>query len=315
MEHQGDKTTSAIVNFAPDGDIILVVGPEMKRFRVHSLFLKVASKPFYAMFKWEWQEGQDLLHRDGPKEIELPADNAAALETILAIIHHQHNEIARSITASQVLEVAIVADKYDFLGAVKFASEVLLRIGAKDPSDQMRLVAAAYLFRDARAFKEITKALVLNYHGSYLDLACDEVESAMSWRVFCLLEAQRSYARSEFCQVLLEEMDSGKCAHGCDFTCRYTYPYLKSLEKYKLWPKKLCDVSLSKAINLVESMPDPIHETESGGCCHSNFHTPSWPYKAGPVRQLKFLCEKFGLCLTCVRDGVTATVGCDHDDD
>ncbi|TGO37048.1 hypothetical protein BHYA_0107g00130 [Botrytis hyacinthi] len=105
------------------------------------------------MFKWEWQEGQDLLRQDGPKEIELPADNAAALETILAIIHHQHNEIARNITASQVLEIAVAADKYDILDAMKLASATFLRSDTTDADDLIPLVAEVYLFRNARAFK------------------------------------------------------------------------------------------------------------------------------------------------------------------
>ncbi|TGO55963.1 hypothetical protein BCON_0084g00310 [Botryotinia convoluta] len=314
MEHQGDRTTSTIVNFAPDGDIILVAGPEMKRFRVHSLFLKAASKPFVAMFKWERQEGQDLLHQDGPKEIELPADNAAALETILAIIHHQNNEIPRNITASHVLEAAIAADKYDFLDVMKLASATLLRGDTKDASDQMRLVAAAYLFRNARAFKEVTKALVLNYHDPYLDLACDEVEFVMSWKVFCLLESQRSYARSEFSQALLEGIDEGICAHKCGWTSKYAYAYLKSLEDYELWPTKLCDISLSKAINSVERIPDPVPQEPSIGCAYERKHALP-KYRAGRSWKLGHLDERIGLCLTCVQSGHSGIRGyCSHDD-
>jgi hypothetical protein len=49
----------------------------------------------------------------------------------------------------------------------------------------MLLTAAAYLFRNAQAFKELTKAMILNYSGPYLALSCAEVEFAMTWRVFC----------------------------------------------------------------------------------------------------------------------------------
>ncbi|TGO23928.1 hypothetical protein BPAE_0117g00230 [Botrytis paeoniae] len=303
MEHQGDRTTSTIVNFAPDGDIVLVIGREMKRFRVHSLFLKAASKPFVAMFKWEWQEGQDLLHRDSPKEIELPSDNAAALETILAIIHHQNNEIPRNITASQVLEVAIAADKYDFLDAMKLASATFLRSDITDANDLMRLVAAAYLFRNARAFKEITKALVLNCHVPYLDLACDEVESALGWRIFCLLETQRIFVRSEFSEILLGGINDRHaiCNQRCGWTCKYAYAYLNSLKEKRLWPVGLHKISISEAMESAERMPDPVPEESSIECRHAKMHTPP-KYRESRSWKLESLDENIGLCLSCVRD-------------
>jgi len=49
----------------------------------------------------------------------------------------------------------------------------------------MLLTAAAYLFQNAQSFKEITKALILNHDGPYITLLCEEVESAITWKVFC----------------------------------------------------------------------------------------------------------------------------------
>lgn len=50
----------------------------------------------------------------------------------------------------------------------------------------MLLTAAAYLFRNAQAFRKLTAALVLNPHGSYLGLFGKEVESVLPWEVFCM---------------------------------------------------------------------------------------------------------------------------------
>jgi hypothetical protein len=49
----------------------------------------------------------------------------------------------------------------------------------------MLLTAAAYLIRNVLAFKELMKAMILTHIGTYLALSCDDVESAMTWRVFC----------------------------------------------------------------------------------------------------------------------------------
>ncbi len=180
-----ETNTDTVVEIAPDGDLILVVGPEKARLHVHSMFLRAASEPFSAMFRRHWKEGHDLLNSDGPLELPLPEGNAAAMKIICSIIHHQNSEVPPSLAARDVLAVAVAADEYDFVEALRFASESWLRSSRDEAGDLMLLTAAAYLFENARAFKELTRALILDYNGSYLTLSCKEVESAMTWKVFC----------------------------------------------------------------------------------------------------------------------------------
>jgi len=185
MEEPRNNTPSMVVNIATDGDVILVVGPEKAKLRVQSLFLKAASKPFSAMFGPDWKEGHDTLDLDAPVELPLPEDNASALKLICAIIHHRNKKVPQSLAAGDVLGVAVIADKYDCVHALKFASGSWLRPGKNKAGDLMLLTAAAYLFQNAQAFNEITRALILNHDGPYLALSCEEVESALPWRVFC----------------------------------------------------------------------------------------------------------------------------------
>lgn len=185
MNEPKDNKPNTVVNVAADGDVILVVGPEQAKLRVLSLFLNAASKPFSAMFGPDWKEGQDILDRDGPVEILLPEDNADALKVICAVIHHQNNEVPQDLAAGEILGIAVAADKYDCVDALKFASANWLLPGGKEAKDLMLLAAAAHLFQNAQAFKDITRELVLNHDGPYLALACEEVESAITWRVFC----------------------------------------------------------------------------------------------------------------------------------
>jgi hypothetical protein len=185
MEGRRENKLSTTAQIAADGDVILVVGPEKVRLRVHSLFLKEASKPFSAMLGPDWKEGQDMLGRDGPVELALPEDNATALRLICAIIHHRNKRLPLTLPASDVLAIAVTADKYDCVNALKFACGNWLRPEQNEAHDLMLLTAAAYLFQDVKAFKEITRAMVLNHKGPYLALSCEEVESAMTWRVFC----------------------------------------------------------------------------------------------------------------------------------
>jgi hypothetical protein len=89
------------------------------------------------------------------------------------------------LRAGGVLAVAVTADKYDCIDALKFASGNWLWPGKNEASDIMGLAAAAYLFQNEQAFKEVTRALILNHDGPYLSLSCEEVESAITWKVFC----------------------------------------------------------------------------------------------------------------------------------
>jgi hypothetical protein len=193
MEEPGDNKPITVDEIAADdvdeitadGDVILVVGPEEVKLRVHSLFLRAASKPFSAMFGPYWKEGHNMLDRDEPVELLLPEDNASALKLVCAIIHHQNNIVPQNLAAGDVLGIAIVADKYDCVDALKFASGNWLQLGENEAGDLMILTAAAYLFQNARAFKEITRALILYHDDPYFALSREEVESTMTWTVFC----------------------------------------------------------------------------------------------------------------------------------
>jgi len=185
MAELSDNKQSTIVEIVADGDVILVVGPEKVKLRVHSLFLMAASRPFTAMLGPEWKEGHDMLGRDGPAEVPLPDDNAAALNLICAIIHHRNKKVPQTLAAGDVLKIAVTADKYQCVDALRFASGNWLRPCKKEAGDLMLLTAAACLFQNAPAFKEITRAIILNYSGPYLALSCEEVESDMTWRVCC----------------------------------------------------------------------------------------------------------------------------------
>ena len=85
----GDNKLRAVVDIAAAGDVVLVVGPENIRMRIHSLTLKATSNAFSVILGVNWKGGRDLLE-DGSVELLLPKENAKAMEYICAIIHHQN---------------------------------------------------------------------------------------------------------------------------------------------------------------------------------------------------------------------------------
>ncbi|KAH8782917.1 hypothetical protein F5883DRAFT_537395 [Diaporthe sp. PMI_573] len=303
MENPSDSHTDTVVKIAPDGDLILKVGPEMAKLLVHSTLLRAVSKPFSVMFRPDWKEGQDLLDRDGPAELLLPEDNAAALKIICSIIHHQNREVPQTLAAGNVLAVAVTADKYDCVDALRFASESWLRTSTDKPGNLMLLTAAAYLFQNAQAFKDITRALVLDYDGPYLALSSKKVESALTWRVLGMLEEQRGVARLKLAQILIEGVDAGICAHKCGWTSKYAYAYIKQLEGEFLWPGRLPNIPIAKALESADRMPDPIPKESFSTPCTYEYKHAAPEYRRDRSWKLGSFNESIGLCLYCVRSG------------
>ncbi|KAL3479211.1 hypothetical protein BJX99DRAFT_255740 [Aspergillus californicus] len=178
-----DDKIGPAVDIAADGDLILVVGPENIRLRVYSLTLKSTSKPFSAMLGPDWKEGRAL--EDGCAELLLPEDDAVAMEYICAIIHHQNMMLPTTMAPYDILKVAVAADKYNFVDALRFASKSWLYPCNAKAAVLMVLAAAAYAFQDPQAFRNLTKSLILNHGGSYRSLSIEGMESVMHWRVFC----------------------------------------------------------------------------------------------------------------------------------
>lgn len=109
---------------APDGDVVLVVGPNEARTRVSSRSMSSASKPFPVMFSPAWIEGRNLLLSqdiDKSMDVHLPEDDPEALQLICAVIHHCNNAVPLKPSPVEVLSVAVAADKYDCGGALMFA--------------------------------------------------------------------------------------------------------------------------------------------------------------------------------------------------
>lgn len=117
-----DNNPGTLVKIAADGDVILGVRLEEVKLRVHSLFLKTASKPFSAMLRPDQKQGHTMLDQDGPVELPLTEDNAIAAKIICASIQHQNNKVSQTLAAGDVLGVALTADKYGLVDALKFAS-------------------------------------------------------------------------------------------------------------------------------------------------------------------------------------------------
>ncbi|KAK0619422.1 hypothetical protein B0T14DRAFT_537243 [Immersiella caudata] len=88
--------TDPVINISPNGNAILVVGPQAVRLRVHSLHLQSASKVFNAMLGPNWSEGQGLSE-ESPPTILLEEDDPEALRIICCVIHHRNDDLPHTL--------------------------------------------------------------------------------------------------------------------------------------------------------------------------------------------------------------------------
>jgi hypothetical protein len=154
-------------DIAPHGDVILIVGAEEVRLRVHSRCLQSASKMFAALFGPYWSEGQKLL-KESPMTLPLPQDDANAMRTICYILHHRNDLVPRHPRTKEILQIAMEVDKYDLSIALKYVSLEWLKPRVNAAREEMgHLLAAAFLFKDTDAFMANTTTLILHYNASY----------------------------------------------------------------------------------------------------------------------------------------------------
>jgi hypothetical protein len=177
MRDGGQEGLGDIVS---DGDVILVVGNENARLRVNSQSLRSASKMFGAMFGPDWLEGQ-RLSKELPTEVALPYDDVGAMRTICCVIHHRNDLVPENPTTKEVLQIAIVVDKYDLKVALKFAILEWLKPRSHPHrvvlEERGHLLAAAFLLNSSETFITYTNRLLLTNSRSYLGLMKDELVS------------------------------------------------------------------------------------------------------------------------------------------
>ena len=155
-----ENCDSSTADIAPDGDVVLLVGPAKKRIRVYSLFLKNASTVFNAMLGPHFSEGQNL-GGDLLTELSLPEDNAEAMTIICHLVHSRNDAIPETLGPDEIFQVAVAADKFDGIVPLAYAIKDWLNCaGVTDGSKLWRLLMAAYWFDNAKAFNEISHALV-----------------------------------------------------------------------------------------------------------------------------------------------------------
>lgn len=145
----------------PAGDRYLVVnkGESQQTFRVSSKAMCLASPVWRAMLypSGPWKEAQDGSH------VLFPEDDPNALRIVLDIVHFHFHRIPISLTYEQLLDLAILCDKYDTARLVLLWFQLhwkapFLKYAQEQGKECSLLIA--WVFLDEATFRNIAARLV-----------------------------------------------------------------------------------------------------------------------------------------------------------
>lgn len=148
----------------PAGDRLLVVNKDEKQqtFRVSSKAMCLASPVWRAMLdpSGPWKEAQDGSH------VNFPEDDPNTLHIVLDIVHFHFHRIPKSLTYEQLLDLAILCDKYDTARLVLFWFQLHWKSPfskyAQDQGKECSLLIA-WVFLDEVTFSNLATRLITQY--------------------------------------------------------------------------------------------------------------------------------------------------------
>ncbi|OLN97191.1 hypothetical protein CCHL11_02117 [Colletotrichum chlorophyti] len=316
---------------APNGELILEVGfrarERSQEIRVHAVILSNASPVFASMLEASrFGEGiaVQVATASNPARIALPDDDFQAMEIICRIIHGRAADPKSSsvldLRPSEILDVAITADKYDCVPALALAIEHWLKPGKAGnltKNGQMGvwvcdLLMAAYWFRHAAAFETVSGHLISDIAGSFRSLADDRegVQEHLAMKLALALEERRNELRLCLFTSLTDALVKPA---SCD--CRKSWwrprPLPSVVETVirrinrDVLSQGMPYMSISEAMRRAEEIPTAAYNRVGRSTIERTYkHKNVWrPWHKGSVSyRIREFKEKEleGLCLRCV---------------
>lgn len=152
-------------NLCEFGDVTLVIEdgyhPQLK-MKVNSCILASTSKVFRTLFRGCFAEGEAI--RSGTTREIYMNDKPTPMLALCQLLHLKPLE--PSIGRGDILDFALLVDKYDCVQALQSAIDGILGQFEEDGNDN--LAVCAYVLDQPKHFRRFTKAIVCNSTDHYL---------------------------------------------------------------------------------------------------------------------------------------------------
>ncbi len=326
--------STAMVVLDSNGDVIFVLGTDKNtKLRVSSKVLSIASKPFAAMFSPRFTESSGLSAA-APKEIPLPEDDAKAMTVLCKVIHHKVEDGDEPATTLELLEVVVLADKYD---CTKLHS---LKLWTRDlrcslPKDAFPLLVISYLSNNSKRFAAASMSLVCCQEPAepFMDWEKEFGANCLPETIWCKASTSLERAESNFnCDIVLLEEKRHHIAHDIILLpLRLIFPMYPACQAYSwstvsrttiqehdLASQALWNTLEGHWLNVTKSINDLLEELHWVMSKFSD--TPAQlgtglidnvvDIKTAVRTVLKEVAQERGLCIACVKAVVAGGDNC-----
>lgn len=121
-------------------------------------------------------------------ELPLPVDDASAMSILCKIFHMRHQDVPRpgKIQDSVLYNVAVLAEKYDCVAAIKPVSAAWLFARCENTTqNDGTLLLITMLLDEPEAFKKVSKHIVMSFGLSFTEVAgMEELKDRVAGRIF-----------------------------------------------------------------------------------------------------------------------------------
>ncbi|KLJ13602.1 hypothetical protein EMPG_11464 [Blastomyces silverae] len=267
--HLDEMGDSQVIQIATNGDICLEIrkmpGNTKLHLQVSSHTLCEASNRFDREFNSSWKESIERAEANSaPGEkacvIQLSDDDADALILLFHVLHHKIQAVPTKCTPAQLLDLAVVADKYccekplfpwtsvwlqGYLeelerGGMTFAEscEILYFSYIMDLPGDFDKISKAILFKyPATAFNEFPEHFLIrgNIFGKEIDITCASPAEFKARNVEMFLQIHECMENG------FENIQKKRCASRAQFILRIR----KALGRSGLWPLSIASQKFS----------------------------------------------------------------------
>ncbi|KAK5734722.1 hypothetical protein LTR17_008652 [Elasticomyces elasticus] len=238
-------------------------------FYVSSSILRHGSKYFDDVL------GRSIQHRvANPVGLTLIRDDAQAMAMMFRVLHSQFAAEPGSLTPAKLRAMAVVADKYECTGVLKFYSELCIKSAVETASSHQLpdIFYAAYHFRHADLFGDVGIKLILRSQGPIVDVsgsklgACFEHLNQLKqdiMRDIQMFIEEDIANRSELCALDTDETfdkdDDGEEPQftQCKRSAVLVTVLLRRLSNAGVWPVSAWLYKPTKARSIREWRPKP----------------------------------------------------------
>lgn len=279
-----NKSLPSSVVLSATGDMIVELlsedeEPVTTQCTVESRILQLASPVFRVMLGGNFKEGADLSRACKQNrelyKLALEDDNAKAMLTVLSIIHHNPRDVPKAISLPELVEIAVISEKYStylplfpwiemWLPAVK---DLALRSRNED------YLMVAWAFRDKVLFEQLTRILILECKiaaGPDSDIvtksSCglhESIPSSVVGKLNCIYcEPKSQAANDEIAEISQRRnVTIDSLLAICSRYAKYYVPYGPPIRcKKAATDSNLCDTvmlgAVIKCLSSIELMPE-----------------------------------------------------------